>query len=117
MSKFKFGNFEAEIDPTDVAFVEKYEGLADVYNYCIAQISTEGKASEVLLQICNVFYDVFEGLFGKGSSGKMFGKTNSVDQCVKAFRQLIDMMNHYGKTLELLPAAEAKTAVTKPRKK
>lgn len=28
MSTFKYGNFEVEFDPTDVAFLEKYEAAA-----------------------------------------------------------------------------------------
>lgn len=107
MSLYKFGNFEIEFDPTDVAFVEKYEFAVTKYQERITTVSKEGKASEVMMRICDIFYDVFDGLFGKGASKKMFGKTNSVDLCVKAFKQLVNAMNDYSKTLELLPKATA----------
>ena len=103
MSLYKFGNFEVEFDPTDVAFVEKYEFAVTKYQERITTVSKEGKASEVMMRICNIFYDVFDGLLGKGSSKKMFGKTNSVDLCIKAFKQLVNAMNDYTKTIELLP--------------
>ena len=102
MSLYKFGNFEIEFDPTDVAFVEKYETAVTEYQNSITAVSKEGKASEVMMRVCTIFYNVFDGIFGKGSSKKMFGKTNSVDLCVKAFKQLADAMNDYSKTLDLL---------------
>ncbi len=105
MSLYKFGSFEVEFDPTDVDFVEKYEAAVAEYQERITTVSKEGKASEVMMRLCNIFYNVFDGIFGKGSSKKMFGKTNSVDLCVKAFQQLATAMNDYSKTLELLPKA------------
>ena len=45
MSQYKFGNFEVEFDPTDVAFVEKYEAAAEKYNLEITEIKKDGKAS------------------------------------------------------------------------
>jgi len=117
MSKFTFGNFEVEFDPTDVAFVEKYEVLAEEYNRRITAISKDDKASEVMQQMCNVFYDVFNKLFGKETGAKMFGQTNSVALCVKAFKQLIDMMNDYTKTLEFLPNVTEKPTAAKAKKK
>ena len=107
MSLYKFGNFEIEFDPTDVAFVEKYELAVTEYQNSINTISKDGTTSEVMMRICNIFYAVFDSLFGKGSSKKIFGKTNSVDLCVKAFKQLATAMNDYGKTLELLPKGTA----------
>ena len=110
MSLYKFGNFEVEFDPTDVAFVENYELAVTEYQERIATVSKEGKVSEVMMRLCNVFYNVFDGLFGKGTSKKMFGKTNSVDICVKAFKQLVNGMNDYSKTLELLPKGTVNSA-------
>ena len=103
MSLYKFGNFEIEFDPTDVAFLEKYEMAVTEYKENIIAVSKEGRASEVMMNFCNIFYNVFDSLFGKNSSKKMFGKTNSVDLCVKAFKQLVSTMSDYSKTLELLP--------------
>lgn len=115
MSLYKFGNFEIEFDPTDVAFVEKYETAAVSYQESIATISKEGKTSEVMMRVCNIFYNVFDSIFGKGTSKKMFSKTNSVDLCVKAFKQLATAMNDYGKTLELLPKGTAHSSAKRKK--
>lgn len=69
----------------------------------------------IMQSICTIFYDVFDGLYGKGTSGKMFGKINSVDQCVKAFKQLIDMMNDYSKTLKSMQLVRANVQKSKSK--
>ena len=115
MSLYKFGNFEIEFDPTDVAFVEKYETAVTEHQEGIATVSKEGKTSEVMMRICNIFYNVFDSLFGKGASKKMFVKTNSVDLCVKAFKQLVNAMNDYSKTLELLPKETVNSSVKRKK--
>lgn len=116
MSVYKFGNFEMEFDPTDVAFVEKYEQAVAEYQESVTAVSKEGKASEVMMRLCSIFYHVFDGLFGKGASKKMFGKTNSVDLCVKAFQKLATAMNDYSKTLELLPKGTAQSSAKRKNK-
>ena len=107
MQKFVFGGFEAEVDPTDVAFVQRYEAAAEDYQAHIAAISKEGKASEVMMRLCEVFYQTLDALFGAGASRQMFGEVNSVDLCVQAFRQLTALMNDYGDTLGKLGIAAA----------
>ena len=85
-----------------MAFVQKYEEAAEKYSRKIQSVPRDGKASQIMLNICMVFYDVFDSLFGEGTSARMFGDTNSVDLCTKAFKSLIDIMNNYSKSLETL---------------
>ena len=117
MTKYQFGKFEVEIDPTDVAFVEKYEAATTEYQTRIATVSQEGRASEIMMRLCGVFYDVFDEIFGKDTSNKMFGKTNSVDLCVKAFKTLVDTMNDYSKTLDFLPNTSINSSSKNTKKK
>ncbi len=102
MSLYKFGNFEIEFDPTDVAFVEKYEAAAENYQKKIKDISTGEKASETMKAVCEIFFETFDGIFGDGTSEKMFGKTKSVELCLNAFKLLMDIMNDYKETLKNL---------------
>ena len=102
MSIFKFGNFEVEFDPTEIAFVEKYETAAENYKNKIKDVPTEGKASKIMKTGCAIFFETFDGIFGKGTSKKMFGDLQSVDLCVKAFKLLIEIMNDYSETLKTL---------------
>jgi len=102
MSVYKFGNFEVEFDPTDVAFVERYEAAAENYQNKVKAISTNGKASETMKFVCGIFFETFDDIFGAGTSKQMFGKTQSIDLCIKAFKSLIDIMNDYSETLKKL---------------
>lgn len=92
MPKFECGKLSAEIDPTDVEFVKKYEDAAEEYNAEIAKISKVGKVSEQLEYICNVFFKVFDTIFGNGTHIKMFGDKLSVRDCAEAFRKLVDVI-------------------------
>ena len=117
MSKFTFGNFEAEFDPTDIHFVEKYEAAAERYQNKFKAISTEGKASDTMKTICEIFFETFDGIFGDGTSKQMFSETQSVDLCTKAFKQLIDMMNDYGETLKQLATTGTNRATKRGNKR
>ncbi len=92
MPKFEYGKFSVEIDPTDVEFVKKYEDAAEEYNAEISKISKVGKVSERLEYICNVFFKVFDTIFGDGTHIKMFGDKHSVRDCAEAFRNLVDVI-------------------------
>ncbi len=117
MSKFKFGNFEVEFDPTDVAFVERYEAAAENYQNKVKSISTEGKASETMKSVCEIFFDTFDGIFGAGTSTKMFEEILSVDLCVKAFKQLVEMMNDYSATLNQITNIGGNRTTRRAKKK
>ena len=108
MKVFKVGEFEAEIDPTDVAFVKKYEKAADAYNASVTRLPKEGRASDILHATCKLFFDTFDAIFGKGTSGKMFGKQESVQACVDAFGQLISIVKNYDGALSGIEAITGK---------
>lgn len=117
MSLYKFGNFEIEFDPTDVAFVEKYEVAAENYQKKIKDLSTGEKASETMKTVCEIFFETFDGIFGDGTSEKMFGKKQSVDLCLNAFKSLMDIMNDYKETLKKLIPNNDNRATKRARKK
>ena len=99
MSLYKYGKFEIEIDQTDVAFVEKYESAAEAYEKEMNAVRKDGKASEIFSAMCNVFFDMFDQIFGEGTHKLMFGEKRSVDACANALGQLVSVMNDYTGTL------------------
>lgn len=117
MSLYKFGNFEIEFDPTDVAFVEKYEVAAENYQKKIKYIATGEKASETMKTVCAIFFETFDSIWGEGTSEKMFGKTQSVDLCLNAFRLLVDLMNDYKESLKNLMQTTFNKVEKRSRKK
>ena len=117
MGNFKFGNFETEFDPTDVAFVEKYETAAENYQNRIKDLPTDGKASDTMKTVCKIFFETFDGIFGPGASKQMFGKTQSVEQCIKACKSLFEIINDYSRTLKELAPTAANRATKRAKKK
>lgn len=116
MSNYKFENFEVEFDPTEVSFAERYEAAAENYQNKVQTVSTDGKPSEIMKGICGIFFETFDGIFGAGTSTKMFGETLSVDLCVKAFKQLVDIMNDYGATLKEIHLVNASGSKKRSKK-
>ncbi len=116
MSLYKFGNFEIEFDPTDVAFVEKYETAADYYATEIKKIPQNGKSSEILKSVCDVFFQFFNQLFGDDASLEMFQKTQSINLCTKAFKQLVDIMQNYDEMLKEIKTMTNNVSASSKRK-
>ena len=107
MSKFTFGNFEAEFDPTDIHFVEKYEAAAENFQKKVKTIVTQSKASQTLKSLCDAFFEAFDNIFTEGASKKMFSEALSLNLCVKAFKELVSIMNDHGSILKELTGNRA----------
>lgn len=100
MKTVKLGNYEVEIDNTEVDFLKKYEKAAEYYANNIGNISEDGTASGMMAQVFSVFEKTFETMFGKGVCEKMFGKKKSVDECVIVYQTLIENVNDFSATVE-----------------
>ncbi len=100
MMKYQFGDFSQTIDLSDVDFVFRYEKAVSDYEEGIKSLNRELAPSAQLSQVCQLFFSLFDCLFGEGSSKKMFGETKSLSLCTKAFTLLLRSMNKYAKTLK-----------------
>lgn len=85
MSLWKFNNVELEIDMADVEFQEKYEKAFDKMSAAEKNLKKTGKLSELSRGYCDMFYNLFDDLFGPGTSEKMFQKRYNVRDCDKAY--------------------------------
>lgn len=116
MKKFQFGDFETEIDTTDVSFVERYEEAAERYDAAIKSLPKDGKASNQLKAICQIFFDTFDSVFGEGTHEKMFGNRISVDLCTTAFVELVKMMRDYTETMNKIKSIQPNRAARRAKK-
>ena len=98
--KFQFGEFKQQIDLSDVDFVLRYEQAITDYEEGIKGLNREVAPSAQLEQVCQLFFAMFDKLFGEKSAKKMFGETKSVALCTKAFTQLLRSMNQYAGALK-----------------
>lgn len=87
-SVFKWNDVELEIDLEDVEFQEKYEKAFERMEADEQKVKVIGKLSELTRAYCDLFYHLFDDIFGSGTGDKLFqGKKNSrlVEECYTAF--------------------------------
>lgn len=90
MSLWKFNGAEFEVDFTDAAFMENYEKSVEIMEQEDKHVLKVGKMSEIIRSQCQVYFNFFDNILGKGSSKKMFGNKVSVDLCVQAANSLYE---------------------------
>ncbi|MBE7042452.1 MAG: hypothetical protein E7399_03045 [Ruminococcaceae bacterium] len=97
--KFQFGDCTRQIDLSDVEFVMNYEQAIEEYEQGVQALNREASPSAQLEQICQLFFAMFDKIFGENSAEEMFGTTKSVALCTKAFTVLIRSMDKYANNL------------------
>lgn len=88
MTIWKWNDVELEIDMEDVEFQERYEKAFEVMAEEEKEVKKIGKFSEMTRAYCNMFYHMFDTVFGEGTGDKLLkGKMNSriVDDCYESF--------------------------------
>jgi hypothetical protein len=88
MSQWKWNDVEFEIDMDDVEFLERYEKVFENIEPREKKLEKVGKISEITREYCLLFYDIFDGIFGEGTSEKLFdGKMNLrvCEECYDSF--------------------------------
>ena len=92
MSQWKWNDVELEIDMVDVEFQQKIE---DAYNKMEAEednLSKVGRASEITLGYCNMFYNFFDRVFGSGTGEKLLGTKKNARICDECYGSFFDFM-------------------------
>lgn len=78
MSLYKLNGVEVDIDMEDYEFQQKYEKAFSQMDKEEKEIQKTGKLSEITKAYCNMFYHLFDNLFGEGFGEKLFkGKFNT----------------------------------------
>ena len=101
MSVYKFGNFETEIDATDVEYLKRYEAAKAEYHN-MANAIPEGKESERMEYLCNAFFAFFDRVLGEGAHKQMFGNVMSGQLCVKALYTLIEVAKESNESMQTI---------------
>lgn len=88
--KWSYNNLEFEVDLLDVDFAERYEKAFKQMEEDEKRVQKAGTTSEVIRGYCELFFNLFDGIYGKGTSEKMFeGKVNA-GMCDTAYSAFID---------------------------
>ena len=88
MSLWKCNNVELEVDMEDVEFQEKYEKAFLNMEKTETELQKIGNLSQITKSYCQMFYTLFDDIFGSGTGEKLFGgKYNArlVDEVYDSF--------------------------------
>lgn len=98
---------EIGFDFCEVDNVARYEKALEVYMEKLKGVRDfKGKESEGFSKLCDIVYEFFDNLVGKGTSGNIFGVKKNYAECLEAMGQVIkakegsvqvvtDMINKY----------------------
>lgn len=88
MAKWKWNDVELEVDLEDADFIERYEKAFNRMEETEKTVLTVGSLSERCKAYCEMFFQLFDDLFGDDTSKMLFGgKKNMglVDECYESF--------------------------------
>ena len=93
MSLFKFGDLEAEIDFTDVLFLENLEDAKQVMKEEAARVPKTGKTADIIRAQCQCYFNFFDRIIGEGAHEEMFQGKISLNACLDAADELLKFEN------------------------
>lgn len=89
----KINGVEFDIDFTDADVLERIEdGSKEVYEKAkeLEKNRNNLKPAEGIRQECKILKDFLDYVLGNGTSKKIFGEKNSLNECLKAFEDIIN---------------------------
>lgn len=86
----KINGVEFEIDFTDADLLEKIEkGSKEVYDKAEELKNKKLTPAEGIRQECKILKDFLDYVLGDGTSEKLFGNKDSLNQCLNAYEDII----------------------------
>lgn len=89
MSLFRYGEFETELDFTDVDTLESIEDAYEKLQEDVKNLPKTGRTSEIIKAQIAVYDEFFDSFMGDGASGRMF-PSNSLELRIDASEKLAD---------------------------
>ena len=110
---------EFEIDFYDADTMEKIESGMDKVSEAVNQnikVKKE-KTSTVIREVCNVIFDFFDNVLGKGASKNIFGNKTSLTLCIKAYEDFVNAKKEQDSVLEDISKKYSPNRATRRAKK
>lgn len=88
MSLWKWNDVELEIDMEDYDFLQRYEKAFDSLGKREKELQKVGEQAVIVKEYCEMFYQLFDDIFGQGTGDKLFaGKKNAriCEECYEDF--------------------------------
>lgn len=93
MSLWKWNNVELEIDMEDYDFLQKYENAFASLEKRESELQKVGKQAVFVKEYCELFYQLFDDIFGSGMGDKLFDGKKNARICEECYSDFIDECN------------------------
>lgn len=93
MSLWKWNDVELEIDMEDYDFLQKYEQAFASLEKKEAELQKVGKQAVIIKEYCDMFYQLFDDIFGPDTGEKLFGGKKNARICEECYSDFITECN------------------------
>lgn len=90
MSLWKWNDLELEVDMEDVDFQERYEKAFKRMEASEKEMQSVGTLSEITKKYCDLFWNLFDDIFGDGTANKLFEGKKHAGLCEEVYESFID---------------------------
>jgi hypothetical protein len=97
MSQVIINDVELDIDMEDADFQERYEAAFEKMSGAEKKLQKAGKASEITRGYCDMFYSLFDDIFGDGTGEKLFKGKRSISLVNDTYDQFISVCSQQAK--------------------
>jgi len=82
---WKYNDLEFEFDIEDYDDAQRYEKAFNDLSEREKSVEKTGMTTDILKSYCEVYYKLFDDLFGEGAGNKVFGGKFNTRKCEEAF--------------------------------
>lgn len=97
MSLYKINDVELEIDLEDYDFQKRYEEAFEKMEMEENTLQKAGKASEITRSYCQMFHNLFDAIFGDGTSDRLFEGKYNISQTNEVYNEFISICSAQAK--------------------
>ena len=87
--KWEYNGVTLEVDLQDADFAESYEKAFARMEESEKELQKVGVNSEMIRGYCNLFYQLFDDIYGDGTGEKLFAGKKNARMCDEAYRNFI----------------------------
>lgn len=82
---------QLDIDMGDVAFIERYEKAFNSMETKEAKMPKTGNMTDRAKAFVNIFYELFDDIFGEGTGHKLFGGKYNIGLCLEVYDEFLEV--------------------------
>lgn len=88
--KWSYNGLEFDVDLQDADYAERYEFAFNRMAEEEKEVQKAGTNSQVIRSYCKLFFNLFDDIYGAGTSVKMFGDKVNSGICDEAYGEFLD---------------------------